>query len=339
MNRTLPGGTTKSELDVAVVLPAFNEALTISDTIRAFNTALPKARIFVINNNSSDETKSIAMHTLSELQCDGAVIDEKRQGKGNALRRAFMAINADVYVLADADMTYPAERVHDLIRPVAEGDADMVVGDRHSGGHYAQENKRALHGFGNLLVQKIINWLFNANLVDIMSGYRVFSRRFVKTYPILVEGFQIETDMTLHALHKRFRIVEVPIEYRDRPEGSFSKLNTLSDGAKVIFTIVQILRYYRPLLFFSALATLFVIAGGLASVPVFEDWIRERYIHHVPLAILAAALEIVAVVMFAIGLILDSVIQQQKFAFERDLLAFETTEFFSPGAARVDEPV
>jgi hypothetical protein len=166
----------------------------------------------------------------------------------------------------------------------------------------------------------MINRLFNTKLVDIMSGYRVFNRQFVKNYPILVEGFQIETDMTLHALHKRFRIVEMPIEYRDRPDGSFSKLNTLSDGAKVVFTIAQILRYYRPLLFFSGLAALFLFLGGMASVPVFEDWIRERYIHHVPLAILAAALEVVAVGLLGVGLILDSVMHQQKLDFEKSLL-------------------
>ncbi|HYD80943.1 MAG TPA: glycosyltransferase [Paucimonas sp.] len=307
--------------DVAVILPAYNEEQTIADTIAAFHAALPLARIFVINNNSSDATESIARATLAELRCPGAVINERRQGKGNALRRAFMDIDADVYLLADADMTYPAARARDLIRPIVEGEADMVVGDRHSNGHYAQENKRALHGFGNRLVQAMINRLFNARLVDIMSGYRAFNRQFVKTYPILVEGFQIETDMTLHALHRRFRIVELPVEYRDRPPGSFSKLNTLSDGAKVIFTIAQILRYYRPLAFFLGLAMAFAVAGGVAAIPVFEDWIRERYIHHVPLAILASALEIVAMMSLGIGLILDSLAHQQRFEYERQLLA------------------
>jgi glycosyltransferase involved in cell wall biosynthesis len=312
-------------LDVAVILPAFNEELTIRETIRAFNAALPYAGIYVVNNNSSDNTADIARQTLNELRCRGGVINETRQGKGNALRRAFMTVDADIYVLSDADMTYPAERVHDLIRPVAAGEVDMVVGDRHSGGHYARENKRALHGFGNRLVQNMINKLFDARLVDIMSGYRVFNRQFVKTYPILVEGFQIETDMTLHALYRRFRIREIPVEYRDRPEGSFSKLNTFSDGAKVLFTIAQILRYYRPLLFFTGLAVLFAALGGIASIPVFEDWFSARYIYHVPLAILASALEIVAVMMFGIGLILDSVSHQQRLEYERQLLAGEKT--------------
>lgn len=196
----------------------------------------------------------------------------------------------------------------------------MVVGDRHSGGHYAAENKRALHGFGNGLVRGLVNLLFKARLADIMSGYRVFNRRFVKGYPILVEGFEIETDMTLHALDKRFRIVELPITYRDRPAGSFSKLSTLRDGVKVVNTISSILRYYRPLLFFGVAASLFAMVGLLCSIPVFDDWVRSRYIYHVPLAILATGLEIVAIVLGAIGLILDSIAHQDRRNFERTLL-------------------
>lgn len=209
-------------------------------------------------------------------------------------------------------MTYPADRVHDLLRPVLDGEADMVVGDRHSGGHYATENKRPLHHFGNRLVQRLVNRLFSASLVDIMSGYRVFSHAFVKTYPILVEGFQIETDMTLHALHRRMRIVEIPVEYKDRPEGSVSKLNTFSDGARVISTIAQILRYYRPMAFFMVFSALFAIAGLMAAIPVFDDWFTHRYIMHIPLAILAAALETVAVLLLAVGLILDSIAHHEK---------------------------
>lgn len=323
MDTLLHNSISEIELDIAVILPAFDEELTIADTIRAFNAVLPHAGIFVVNNNSTDCTAEVAKRTLNELRCRGEVINESRQGKGNALRRAFMSVDADVYVLADADMTYPAEQVHELIDPVMRGDVDMVVGDRHSGGHYAKENKRALHGLGNRLVQQIINRMFNARLVDIMSGYRVFNRQFVKTYPILVEGFQIETDMTLHALYRRFRIKEIPIDYRDRPAGSVSKLNTFSDGAKVIFTIAQVLRYYRPLLFFTGLAMLMALAGGVASIPVFQDWFRERYIHHVPLAILASALEIVAVMLLGVGLILDSVSYQQRLEYERYLIAGE----------------
>jgi glycosyltransferase involved in cell wall biosynthesis len=309
-----------SKQQIAVVLPAYNEEATLAQTMIAFNKELPDAAIYVIDNNSKDATNSIAVTTLRELGCRGAVITEKRQGKGNALRRAFMEIDADVYVLADADMTYPADRVHDLMQPVIEGMADMTVGDRHSGGHYAKENDRPLHGFGNALVQGMVNRFFNAKLADIMSGYRVFNRRFVKSYPILVEGFQIETDMTLHALHQRLRIVEVSVEYKDRPVGSVSKLQTLPDGARVLFTIAQILRYYRPLFFFGTLTILFALASLLIAIPVFDDWIRYRYIYHVPLAILSSAVSVAAMMILGVGLILDTVVHQERMAAERFLL-------------------
>ncbi len=297
---------------IAIVLPAFNEEQTIAATIEAFHAEMPDAHIVVVDNNSQDATGRVASDTLQRLCALGKVIDEPNQGKGNAVRRAFLDIEADVYVIADADLTYPAHRVHDLVRPILNGDADMVVGDRHSGGHYAQENKRPLHNFGNALVQRLVNRLFNASLVDIMSGYRAFNRSFVKTYPILVEGFQIETDMTLHALHRRMRIAELPVEYQDRPAGSVSKLNTFSDGARVIFTIAQILRYYRPMVFFMALSMLFAVAGIVVAVPVFDDWFRTQYITHVPSAVLAATLETVAFLLMALGIILDSISHHEK---------------------------
>lgn len=305
---------------IVVILPAYNEELTIGGTIEGFHRALPEAAIWVVNNRSSDATEAIARRVLAQSGCAGGVLNERRPGKGNAVRRAFLEIDADIYILSDADMTYPPEQVRELIAPVVSGEADMVVGDRHSGGHYAAENKRVLHGFGNGLVRGLVNLLFKARLSDIMSGYRVFNRRFVKGYPILVEGFEIETDMTLHALDKRFRIVELPVAYRDRPAGSFSKLSTLRDGVKVVNTISSILRYYRPLLFFGGAASLFALAGLLCSIPVLDDWIRSRYIYHVPLAILATGLEIVAIVLGAIGLILDSIAHQDRRNFERALL-------------------
>jgi glycosyltransferase involved in cell wall biosynthesis len=311
-----------SRMKIALILPAYNEELTIEATVRAFHVALPEAAVWVINNRSSDATESIALATLSSLGCLGGVLNESRKGKGNAVRRAFLEINADFYVLADADLTYPADRVRDLLAPVLEGRADMVVGDRHSAGHYAAENKRALHGVGNRLVRSLVNGLFDAELADIMSGYRVFNRRFVKNYPILVEGFEIETDMTLHALDKRYRIVEIPVEYKDRPAGSVSKLNTFSDGARVLFVIMQILRYYKPFVFFGFLSILFFLAGLMAAVPVIQDWIQYQYIRHVPLAILATGLEIVAALMFGVGLILDSIVYQKRLDNERQILNF-----------------
>jgi glycosyltransferase involved in cell wall biosynthesis len=307
--------------DIAVILPAYNEELTIAATIEAFHHELPYANILVINNNSSDDTGKIARATLERLGARGRVIDESRQGKGNAVRRAFRDVEADVYVMADADCTYPADRVHDLIAPVLAGGADMVVGDRHSLGRYKEENKRPLHNFGNWLVSGLINLMFSAGLVDIMSGYRAFSRQFVKNYSILVAGFQIETDMTLHSLDKRFHILEIAVGYQDRPAGSFSKLNTLSDGAKVLFTIAQILRFYRPLMFFGSVSVLLAMLGVLAAVPVFSDWISYRFIYHVPLAILAASLELSAALALSIGFILDAISHQSKLDFERHLLA------------------
>ena len=310
----------REDKKVAVILPAYNEAQTIGSTIRALHSATPTAELWVVNNNSSDNTEDIARRVLDELSAKGGVLVEPRQGKGNAVRRAFHEIDADVYVLIDADFTYPAERIEDLIQPIIAGRADMVVGDRRSEGYYRRENKRPLHNFGNRIVQSLVNRLFRASLVDIMSGYRAFSRMFVKSYPILVEGFEIETDMTLHALDKKFRIIEIPIEYKDRPAGSFSKLNTLNDGARVISTIVRILRHYRPLSFFGGMGALLAFTGLLAAMPVFDDWVRSQYIYHVPLAILATGIEIVALLMFAVGLVLDSIADQGKRNFERELL-------------------
>jgi len=303
-----------------VVLAAYNEAPTIEQTIASFHEALPEAGVFVIDNNSSDSTARIANETLCALDCAGGVIAEPRQGKGNAVRRAFTEIDADVYVLADADMTYPAGRARDLIKPVLEDRADMVVGNRRAVGRYAEQNKRPLHNVGNRLVGRLVNTLFRSQLDDIMSGYRAVSRTFAWTYPILVEGFEIETDMTLHALDKRFRVLEIPVEYRDRPPGSTSKLHTMSDGARVVFTIVQILRYYRPLFFFGAVSLLCLLGALLAGAPAIRDYITSRYVYHVPLAILASGLVVVSVMMFGIGLMLDSIAHQQRRDFERDLV-------------------
>lgn len=305
---------------IAVVLPAYNEDRTLAATIRGFHQALPEASIWVVNNNSTDRTEAVAVETIREIGCEGGLISEPRKGKGNAVRRAFMDIDADIYVLSDADLTYPADQVRLLLNPVLEGSVEMTVGDRHTAGNYAAENKRVLNGIGNRLVRNLVNTLFRSELVDIMSGYRVMSRRFVKNYPILSEGFEIETEMTLHALDKRFRIREIPISYKDRPAGSVSKLNTFQDGARVIASIFNILRYYRPLMFFGGAGVLFFILGLYAGMPVLEEWIRTKFIHRIPLAILASGLEIIAIIMVAIGLILDSIAHQSKQDYERMLL-------------------
>lgn len=308
------------DASIAVILPAWNEELTIAATIRAFHDAIPEALIVVVDNNSTDRTAALALETFDSIRGETRLIREARQGKGFAVRRAIHEVDADVYVMADADMTYPAERVRDLIRPVQDGEADLVVGDRLANGRYAEENNRRFHNVGNRLVLALVNWLFGASLNDIMSGYRALSRAFVLNYPILVGGFEIEVDMTLHALDKLFRIVELPVEYRDRPSGSVSKLRTFTDGRRVLYTIASVTRHYRPMLFFGIIAAVFGLGGLAAGVPVASDWIEFQYIHHVPLAILATGLELLAALSLGIGFILDSVVHLERMAYERDLL-------------------
>ena len=305
---------------IAFIFPAYNEELTIEATLLAFHSSVPEAELWVIDNNSSDKTAEISQETLSKIGVGGGILSEKRQGKGNAIRKAFQEINADYYLISDADLTYPPQQARELLAPVLSGDADMVVGDRHAHGRYKAENKRTFHNFGNHFVLFLINTLFTTHLSDIMSGYRAFNRRFVKNYPILVEGFEIETDMTLHALDKRFRIVELPIAYKDRPEGSLSKLNTLHDGLRVIKTIINIFRYYKPLCFFSLLSFLFFLGGLVAALPVLSDYIAYDYIYHLPLALLATGLEIMALLMLVVGLILDQGAYYNKCNFEQKLL-------------------
>lgn len=310
-------------MNLAIIIPAYNEELTIRSTIESFHQECPNARIVIINNNSTDNTAGIATETLQHIAAQGEVIYEERKGKGNAVRRAFLEIDADIYVMTDADCTYPANRIHDLMRPVIEGKADMVTGDRLTDGHYAKENKRPLHSVGNRVVLSLVNWLFQASLADIMTGYRCFNRVFVKNYPILVKGFEIETDMTLHALDKNFRIIEVPVEYKDRPIGSYSKLNTLSDGALVLNSIIRILRFYRPMYFFGILSLILALLGFIAALPVFDDWFRYKYIYHIPLAILSTGIEIVALLMITIALTLDSITEQEKRNFALRILNFK----------------
>jgi glycosyltransferase involved in cell wall biosynthesis len=304
---------------ICVILPAYNEEQTIADCIIAFNKVLPMAEIVVVNNNSSDQTEEIANNILQEKKINGYIINEYRQGKGYAIRTAFSRCEADIYVMCDSDLTYPIDFVGKLLEPVISGSFDMVVGNRHSNNQYKKTNIRKFHNFGNIIVQKLINYLFNSSLTDIMSGYRVFNRKFVKNYPILVDGFQIETDMSLHALDKRFAILEVPIAYYARPEGSYSKLNTFRDGLKVIKTIFSIFSYYKPLVFFGSLSLLMFLAGIISSIPVLNDWIESGYISHLPLAILSVGLEICALLLLSVGLILNGVSFHAKFIYERNV--------------------
>lgn len=306
---------------VAIVIPAFNEEITLKKTIIDYHTYLPDAAIYVIDNNSTDSTNEIAKSTIEELGCDGSVFLEKRQGKANAIRKAFCEIDADIYVMVDADLTYPAKEIKKLITPVVNGEADIVVGDRHTMGSYGRENKKELHNFGNWLVKILVNMLFQSKLNDIMSGCRVFNKFFVKNYPIMSSGFELETEMTIHALDKRFNIVEIPIEYKDRQTGSISKLNTIKDGSKVVKTIFLLLKDYRPFLFFGLIAVILGVMGLVFGIPVIIEFIRTRYILKVPSAILATGLFILSLLSLSVAFILDTVSKINKCNYELKLLS------------------
>ncbi|WP_035468818.1 glycosyltransferase family 2 protein [Alicyclobacillus acidocaldarius] len=295
---------------IAVLIPCYNEELTIGKVVQDFRRELPDAEIYVYDNNSRDRTAEVAREA-------GAIVRrETRQGKGNVVRSMFRDIDADVYVMTDGDDTYPAEFVHDLIRPIIEGEADMCIGDRHSDGSYSKENKRPFHNFGNQLVRKLINTLFHADLRDIMTGYRAFSRRFAKTMPIQSEGFEIETEMTLHALDKRFRILEIPIQYRDRPPGSHSKLNTLSDGIRVLKTVFWIFKDYKPLAFFTAVALILFLAGLGVGIPVLYEYFSFGRIAKIPSAILAVGFMVLATNSLTCGFILDTIVRHHRDYYE-----------------------
>lgn len=298
---------------IAIILPAYNEELTITDTMKDFFSVCPDAEIYVVDNASKDRTNELARIAYLELGCKGRLLEEPRKGKAAAVRKAFMEIDADIYVMADADMTYPASDLPKLLAPVLNGRADIVCGNRHSSGVYKRENKRPMHDFGNNLVRWLINTLFQGTLEDILTGYRVMSKRFVKNYPILSDGFEIETEMSIHALDKGYSIIELPTDYRDRPEGSFSKLNTITDGILVLKTIFTIFVKYRPLLFFTICAALFaLLALSAGSIPVIE-YIQTSKVTRFPLAILASGLSILAMLSFAVAVILDALAAAQRF--------------------------
>ncbi|MBU1076592.1 MAG: glycosyltransferase family 2 protein, partial [Spirochaetes bacterium] len=250
-------------MKIALIIPVYNEELTIKDVILDFHKVMPIADIFIIDNNSTDNSNKIANNTLKKIKSKGEVIFVKRKGKANAVRHAFKRIDADIYIMVDGDFTYKAKDLPKLIKPIMDHETDMAVGDRLISGNYKKENKRQFHNFGNVLVKKIINFIFKTKLNDIMSGYRVFNKHFIKNFPILSEGFELETEMTLHAIDKKFNIVEIPIDYIDRPTGSTSKLNTLKDGIKVLKTIFIIFKDYKPFSFFGFLSFFFFITGML----------------------------------------------------------------------------
>lgn len=302
---------------IAVLIPVYNEELTIKKVVSDFKKELPSAAVYVYDNNSSDRT-------IVEAEQAGAIIrHEYKQGKGNVVRKMFSEIDADFYVLVDGDDTYPAESVREMLRIAADGKADMVNGDRLSNGSYMNENKRAFHDFGNSFVRNSINFLFRSDVKDIMTGYRVFNRKFVKNFPVMSKGFEIETEMTIHALDKNFMIQEVPIKYRDRPEGSMSKLNTFSDGIRVLKTVFTVFKDYRPLVFFGAWALFICIAGMVCGLPILYEYITMKYIRHIPLTILAAALEMLALNLLTCGLILDTSVKNDKKNYELRMVDYK----------------
>lgn len=291
---------------IAVIIPCYNEALTIGKVIDDFRSELPEATVYVYDNNSTDGTAEIA-------RTRGAIVKyEPRQGKGNVCRQMFRDIDADCYLMVDGDDTYPAESARSLCAPILAGEADMVVGDRLSNGAYAQQNARAFHGFGNDLVRAMIRWIYGYGFEDVMTGYRAMSRPFVKTFPVLSEGFQIETELSIHAVDRRWRIADVPVEYRNRPEGSVSKLNTVRDGLKVIAMIGTLFKDYRPLKFFSLVALLFCIGGLCAGIPVVTEYLATGLVPRFPTAILAVALMFMAALSLATGFILDAVAKVER---------------------------
>ena len=300
-------------MKIAVLIPCYNEELTIEKVIKDFKKELPECEIYVYDNNSKDNTYEIAKK-------NGAIVKkEYRQGKGNVVRSMFMDIDADCYIMVDGDDTYPAEFVHALIRPILKSEANMVIGDRHSNGTYKNENKRAFHNLGNHIVKALINKLFSSKINDIMTGYRSFDKGFVKSIPILSEGFEIETEISIHALDKKFLVKEIPIEYRDRPAGSFSKLNTFNDGIKVLKTIFTLFKDYKPLVFFSTFSLIFLVLGLVVGSPVVYEFVETSFITKLPSAVLAVGLVVLSTLALSCALILDTVVKQNKRLYELHL--------------------
>ena len=304
---------------IAVLIPCYNEAATIEKVVRDFRAALPEAVVYVYDNNSTDGTGDIA-------RAAGAVVRrERRQGKGNVIRTMFRDIEARCYLIVDGDDTYPAESAREMADAVLLEGADMVVGDRLSSTYFTQ-NKRPFHNAGNVLVRGLVNRFYRGNIVDIMTGYRAFSRLFVKSFPVLSKGFEIETEMSIHALDKNLRLVNVPVDYRDRPAGSQSKLNTYSDGARVLMTIFRLVKDYKPLAFFSVVSLALIVAAAVLFVPVFLEYLATGLVARFPTLIVAGFLAVGGLLTFCCGLILDTVIKKERQNFELWLNLFRTLE-------------
>lgn len=294
--------------NVAVLIPCYNEEVTVGKVVRDFMTALPGSRIYVFDNNSSDDT------AIRASEAGAVVIPSTRQGKGFVVRHMLTLIDADYYVMIDGDDTYPADSAPEMLNLAKKNGTDMLVGSRL--GTFEKKSFRSLHQFGNRLITKLISFLFNCRVTDVLSGYRVFSRNFAKSIPLLSKGFEIETELTLQCLSKGFVLEETPIQYGVRPEGSVSKLNTYKDGLLIILTIFKIFKDYKPLYFFTFLSICLASLSILTGILPIMDYIKSSYVYHVPLAILASAIGILSVLSFGIGLILDAIVKYHNENFE-----------------------
>lgn len=304
---------------IAVLIPCYNEAKTVEKVVKDYKKALPEADIYVYDNNSTDGTDKIAKKA-------GAIVKyEYRQGKGNVIRSMFKDIEADCYLMIDGDDTYPAENAREMCDLVLEGKADMVIGDRLSSTYFT-ENKRPFHNLGNRLVRGLINKLFKSNVRDIMTGYRAFSYEFVKTFPVLSKGFEIETEMTIHALDKNFLLKEMPVNYRDRPAGSVSKLNTYRDGFRVLKTIGRLFKEYKPTIFFSIIGLIFLVIAVVFAVPVFADYFKTGLVPRYPTLIFSGFMLIISILMFVCGLLLEVVVKKHRQMFELVLIRTKKEE-------------
>ena len=299
-------------MTIAVLIPCYNEAKTIAKVVRDYRAALPEADIYVYDNNSTDHTDDIAREA-------GAIVRyEYRQGKGNVIRSMFREIAADCYLMIDGDDTYPAENAREMVNLVLERKVDMVVGDRLSATYYT-ENKRPFHNMGNWLVKGLVNTIFKGSVSDIMTGYRAFSYQFVKSFPVLSKGFEIETEMTIHALDKNLSVQSVQVEYRDRPADSPSKLNTYSDGMKVLRTIVRLYKEYRPMSFFGLLAALMALVSVILFIPIFAEYLHTGLVPRFPTLIVCGVMGTMALLLWVCGLILDTVAKKHRQLFEINL--------------------
>ncbi len=299
--------------EIAVLIPCYNESKTIEKVIKDYQKALPNADIYVYDNNSTDGTDEIARKA-------GAIVRyEYRQGKGNVIRSMFREIDAKCYLMIDGDDTYPSENAKEMCDFVLNGQADMVIGDRLSS-TYFKENKRLFHNFGNNLVRFLINFIFQNHIKDIMTGYRAFSYDFVKSFPILSKGFEIETEMTIHAVDKNFKIKEIPVKYRNRPTGSNSKLNTYSDGLKVLKTIGVLFAEYKPFLFFNLFALIFLIISFCLGIPPFMEYFKTGFVLRFPSLIVSGISLVIALLLFITGTILQIIAKKHRQLYELYLI-------------------